>query len=120
MTSTPGDPGPSEPESGDRAIPPYDGRRESADVDGEDELRRDGANVGGATGPVESDEMKSPEPADTERGAVASPAEEQAAADTPEGDPGAASTGPAHHPGTQRGEDLSQDDHDQGPGESAR
>ena len=41
-----------------------------ADVDEEDRLRRDGANVGGATGPVESDEQKAPEPADTSRGAV--------------------------------------------------
>ena len=103
----------------DRPLPPYDGRRESADVKGEEELRKDGANVGGATGPVESDEMKSDEPADTPRGAVASPADEQPAGETPSGDPGAASTGPAHHAGTRRGEDLSRDQHDQGEGEQA-
>lgn len=119
MTSMPGNPGPTDPASGDRAVPPYDGRRESADVDGEDKLRRDGANVGGATGPVESDEMKAPEPADTERGAVASPADEQPAADTPSGDPGEASVGPAHYAGTTRGESVSEDKHDQGEGEKA-
>ena len=64
------------------AVPPYEGRRETADVDGEEKPRRDGANVGGATGPVESDERKAPEPADTPRGAVASPADEQPAAES--------------------------------------
>ncbi len=106
MTITPGDPGPTDPASGDRPIPPYEGRRESADVDGEEELRRDDANVGGATGPVESDDQKAPEPADTDRGAVASPSDEQPAADTPSGEPGEAATGPAHTEGTGRGEDM--------------
>jgi hypothetical protein len=109
--TTPGDAGPTDVEG--RAVPPYEGRRESADVQGEDELRRDGANVGGATGPVESDERKAAEPADTPRGAVASPADEQPAADSPEGAPGPASVGPAHHPGTTRGEDQ-RDPRDEG------
>ena len=61
------------------AIPPYDGRRESADVKGEEELRKDGANVGGAAAPIESDEMKSPPKEDTPRGVEASPADEQPA-----------------------------------------
>jgi hypothetical protein len=30
------------------------GRRETADIDGADQAYRDGANVGGATGPVEN------------------------------------------------------------------
>jgi hypothetical protein len=111
MTNTP-DPGPTDFEG--KAVPPYEGRRETADVDGEEKLRRDGANVGGATGPVESGERKAPEPADTPRGAVASPADEQPAADTPEGEPGsdrdAASVGPAHHRGTRRGEDVDYDE----------
>jgi hypothetical protein len=118
MTTTPGNYGPDDPEAGS-TVPPYDGRRETADVDGEDKLRRDGANTAGATGPVESDEMKSAEPADTDRGAVASPSDEQPAEDTPDGDPGEASVGPAHYAGTRRGEDLSEDDHDQGEGEKA-
>jgi hypothetical protein len=120
MTTTPGNYGPTDPESGSE-VPPYDGRRESADVDSDDELlHRDGANVGAATGPVETDDsMKDPEPADTPRGAVASPAEEQPAADTVEEHPGPASTGPAHYAGTSRGEDVSDDKHDQGAGEKA-
>jgi hypothetical protein len=118
MTSTPGNPGSTDFEG--KAVPPYEGRRETADVDSEEEkLHRDGANVGAATGPVESDERKAPEPADTPRGAVASPAGEQPAADTPSGDSGPASTGPAHHAGTTRGEDVSEDQHDQGEGEKA-
>jgi hypothetical protein len=119
MSTTPGNYGPTDFEG--KAVPPYEGRRETADVDSDQEqLHRDGANVGAATGPVETDdEMKAPEPADTPRGAVASPAEEQAAAGTPNGDPGPASTGPAHYAGTTRGEDVSEDKHDQGQGEKA-
>jgi hypothetical protein len=104
MTTTPGDAGPTDFEG--KVVPPYEGRRESADVEGEEALRRDGANVGGATGPVESAERKAPEPADTPRGAVASPADEQPAAGSPGNAPGPASVGPAHHPGTTRGEDM--------------
>jgi hypothetical protein len=75
MTMSPGEPGPTDFEG--KAAPPYEGRRETADVDEEEKLRRDGASVGGATGPVESDERKAPDPADTPRGPVASPAEEK-------------------------------------------
>jgi hypothetical protein len=88
------------------AIPPYDGRRERADVDPAEEGRKEGANVGGATGPVESKEMKAPEPDETARGAHASPADEQPAAesrgDAPAEDEG---VGPAHVLGTPRGEE---------------
>jgi hypothetical protein len=108
MTSTPAE---------GSAVPPYEGRRESADVDGEEKLRRDGANVGGAAGPVESSVRKAPEPADTPGGATASPADEQPAENTPDDEPGEASVGPAHHAGTTRGEDVSRDKHDQGEGE---
>jgi hypothetical protein len=108
MTMSTGDPGPTDPAQGS-AVPPYEGRRESADVDGEEKLERDGANVGGATGPVESDEQKAPEPADTPRGPVASPADEQPAAESGGPDSGEASVGPAHHPGTTRGEDVGKD-----------
>ena len=120
MTTTPGNYGPTDPASGS-AVPPYDGRRESADVDSDDsKLERDGANVGAATGPVETDDsMKAPEPPATARGAVASPPDEQPAADSPGDDPGPASVGPAHYPGTARGESFSQDKHDQGEGETA-
>ena len=91
-----------------RPMPPYDDRRKSADVDGEDRLRRDGANVGAATGPVESDEMKASPKEDTPRGAEASPADEQPASDMPETDLDHDMVGPAHHEGTGRGEDKSE------------
>jgi hypothetical protein len=112
MTMSPGAPGPTDFEG--KELPPYEGRQESADVDDEEKLHRDGANVGAATGPVESDRPKAPEPADTPRGAVASPADEQPAAEQEGTDPGEASVGPAHHAGTTRGEDVSRDRHDQG------
>src|SRR5687768_4281235 len=104
MTMSPGDPGPTDVE--EKVTPPYEGRRETADVDDEEKLRRDGANVGGATGPVESDERKAPEPGETPRGAAASPADERPAEDAPSGAEGEASVGPAHHAGTTRGEDV--------------
>ena len=107
MTTTPSS-GPTDPNSGDRPLPPYDDRREAADVDTDDEkLHREGANVGAATGPVETDDasLDRPEPEDTPRGAVASPAEEQPAAEMPQDQPSDTGVGPAHYAGTQRGED---------------
>ena len=56
MTMSPGAPGPTDFE--DKTVPPYEGRRETADVDGDEGLHRDGANVGGATGPVASEERQ--------------------------------------------------------------
>ncbi len=85
-------------------LPPYEGRKESADVD-ETGSRKEGARVGGATGPVEDDEQKAPDPESTPRGSVASPADEQPAKDAPEDEASAEGTGPGHEPGTPRGED---------------
>jgi hypothetical protein len=42
----------------------------------------------------------------SERGAVASPADEQPAQDTPDGESEEATTGPSHEAGTARGEDA--------------
>jgi hypothetical protein len=76
----PGDPnGPEGVDTTGKAVPPYEGRRESADVDSQPESTKDGVKVGGATGPVEDDEMKAPDPADTPRGATGSPSDEQPA-----------------------------------------
>jgi hypothetical protein len=65
----------------------------------------DGANVGGARGVVETHSgMTSAKPEDTPGGRTASPADEQPA-DTSGGDaPTEEGTGPAHTPGTARGE----------------
>jgi hypothetical protein len=106
MTMSPGDPGPTDLEG--KELPPYEGRRESADVD-EEGTHRDGANVGGATGPVESGTQKAPDPAGTPRGAVASPADERPAEDAPGGGSEEATVGPAHHTGTPRGEHAGED-----------
>ena len=42
-----------DPDTEGSTVPPYDGRRESADVDGPEKSTKDGARTGGATGPVE-------------------------------------------------------------------
>ena len=97
-----------DPDTEGRAVPPYEGRRESADVDDQSESVKDGAKVGGATGPVSDPDPKAPEPAETERGAVASPADEQPADQMPESEDSDAGVGPAHVAGTPRGEDRSE------------
>lgn len=90
-----------------KTVPPYEGRRKTADVDGIEESTKDGAKVGGATGPVEDDERKEPDPAETERGATGSPADEQPASQMPETDLDDDMVGPAHTQGTGRAEDRS-------------
>ncbi len=90
----------------DRTLPPYEGRRETADVDPSQDSTKEGAKTAGATGPVEDPEMKAPEPANTDRGAVASPADEQPADQMPETEESDPGVGPAHVTGTTRGEDV--------------
>jgi hypothetical protein len=99
--------GGSNPDTGGRAIPPYEGRRESADVGDQSESEKEGAKVAGATGPVRDDERKAPDPADTARGPQASPADEQPAQDMEENEASDEGVGPDHVSGVQRGEDLS-------------
>jgi hypothetical protein len=104
----PGDPnGPEGVDTAGKTVPPYDGRRESADLDSSEESVRGGAKVGGATGPVADDERKAPEPADTPRGATGSPSDEQPAGQQPETDLDDDRVGPSHQPGTPRAEDKS-------------
>jgi hypothetical protein len=86
-------------------VPPYEGRRESADIDsgGAD---RDGVHVGGATGPTVSGQPAD-DPDSTPLGRTASPAgdgvEDDGAPDAEHApDPG---VGPAHQEGVRRGED---------------
>jgi hypothetical protein len=67
---------------------------------------QDDAKVGGATEPVEDPEMKAPDPDETARGATASPADEQPADQMPETEASDPGVGPAHVPGTTRGEDV--------------
>ena len=87
------------------AVPPYEGRKIEADAGTETE--KEGARTAGASAPVTDDRPKAPDPEQTERGAVASPADEQPAGETPDGESPEATTGPAHEPGTGRGEEQS-------------
>jgi hypothetical protein len=79
-------------------VPPYEGRKEAAEIDGEGE-RGPKTNEGGLT---------SPRPEDTPGGRTASPADEQPAAESPETEPSDPGVGPAHTAGTPRGEDLAE------------
>jgi hypothetical protein len=101
--------GGNDPDTQGRAVPPYEGRRETADVDSQEKSTKDDAKTAGATGPITDPEMKASDPGDTARGGVASPADEQPAGQMPESETSDPGVGPAHVPGTSRGEDLSKD-----------
>lgn len=91
----------------DRALPPYEGRRESADVAPASETEEDGAAVGGARRPTEAEPgLRQGDPDASPRGGVASPSDEQPAAQQSETEPDEGSTGPAHETGNRRGEDF--------------
>jgi hypothetical protein len=100
--------GGSDPDTTGRAVPPYEGRRETADVDSQDHTTKDGAKTAGATGPVQDDQPKAADPDATERGAVASPADEQPADQMPESEQSDPGIDLSHVAGTSRGEDLSE------------
>jgi hypothetical protein len=86
-------------------VPPYDGRKESAEIDEHGSTMRDGVRVGGATGPVVDDEYKAPSPSDTPGGRAASPGDTQPAAEQPDGpDREEGADAPAHVPGVPKGE----------------
>jgi len=96
---------PGEPEPGG-VLPPYEGRKESAEIDEDGSSYRDGVRVGGATGPIVDDDLKADRPSDTPGGRTASPGDEQPAADMPDGpsaEGGADIT--SHVPGAPKGED---------------
>ncbi len=98
-------PNPDDPDTEGSTLPPYDGRRETADVDGPEASEKDGAKTAGAAGPVEDDELKATPREDTDRGAVASPSDEQPASESTDTDLDPDMVGPAHTEGTPRGED---------------
>lgn len=86
-------------------VPPYEGRKEKAEPDQEGGSMRDGVRVGGATGPVDDDEFKAPSPGDSAEERTSSPADEQPAADMPDGRSTEQGVdAPAHEPGTPKGE----------------
>jgi hypothetical protein len=90
----------------DQPIPPYEGRKKTADIGTADETEEQGAYVGGARRPTESPGgLTSDDPQDTPRGEHAAPSDEQPAARSGGAEESEASVGPAHEPGTPRGED---------------
>lgn len=91
----------------DKTVPPYEGRTEAADVSEKGQSTKDGVKTAGATGPVEDDEQKAPDPAATPGGATGSPADEQPANQASESHLDDDAVGPAHTAGTARGEDQS-------------
>lgn len=93
-----------DPDTEGKTVPPYEGRTESAPVDGPEKSTREGADTGGATGPVESDTAETDDPESTPRGEHATPADEQPAEVDEDSGPGGTS-GAAHEPGTGRAED---------------
>lgn len=84
------------PQDTGSAIPPYEGRQQTAASDSE--------GVGGATRPATNPDYASASPSDTPGGATQSPADEQPASRTPETDRDDDRVGPAHVAGTRRGE----------------
>ena len=95
------------PQDTGAAIPPYEGRTQSATKEPSSTRGPSGANVGGARGPVSDPNYKSESPAATSGGATKSPADEQPASQTSESDRDDDKVGPAHTPGTGRGESKS-------------
>lgn len=84
------------PQDTGSAVPPYEGRQQSAAVDTR--------AAGGAAAPATDSDFKSASPSSTPGGATQSPAEEQPASAMPETDRNDDRVGPAHVPGTGRGE----------------
>lgn len=99
-------PGGDDPDTEGKTVPPYDGRRETADVDGPEKSTKDGARTAGATGPVVDDQQTHPDPESTPGGATGSPADEQPASESGGDAEDEASVGPSHTKGTVRGEDV--------------
>ncbi|HEX5256288.1 MAG TPA: hypothetical protein VFW69_20905 [Mycobacterium sp.] len=83
------------PQDTGSAIPPYEGRQQSATSTPEGT---------GATSPEADSDYKSPSPANTPGGATQSPADEQPASEMPESDRDDDGVGPGHVAGARRGE----------------
>jgi hypothetical protein len=99
---------PNEPDGIDtsgRTVPPYEGRRDAAGGDDPGGAYRDGARVGGATGPVTDDTAPVSDPDATPGGATGSPADEQPAEEATTTDRDDDRVGPAHQAGSPRAED---------------
>jgi hypothetical protein len=105
MTANPNSPDGIDTEG--KAVPPYDDRRDSADVADQDAASKDGAKVGGASRPVDNPEMSMPDANDTPGGATGSPSDEQPASQGSQTEGDDEGVGPAHQQGSRRAEDNS-------------
>jgi hypothetical protein len=86
-------------------VPPYEGRQTHGEVREEGGTYRDGARVGGATGPVVDGKPKAVDPAMTPGGRTTSPGDEQPAEEMSQTAPDEGSDEtPTHLPGTPKGE----------------
>ncbi|MCM2425117.1 hypothetical protein [Streptomyces sp. RKAG337] len=95
---------PDEIDTEGRTLPPYEGRKKSANVSSDKaQSVKSGVKTAGAAGPVEDDDMKAPDPRDTPGGATSSPAHERSVSRSSKADDDG--TGPAHQRGTPRAED---------------
>jgi hypothetical protein len=90
------------PQDTGSAVPPYEGRETSGEVA---EESSEAKTIGGGKGPVVEPSQKADEPEGATGDAATSPADEQPAAEQPEADRDDDAVGPAHVPGTPRGED---------------
>jgi hypothetical protein len=89
------------------AVPPYEGRKETANPEGATATGEvGGVDVGGATSPASTDSADEPAPSSTPGGEYASPANESPVGrdEELEDDPGGVG-GPSHTTGVERGED---------------
>lgn len=94
------------PRDAEPAVPPYDGRQETAKPTLDSSVGEGtGANTAGAGRLVADSERKAPEPSDTPRGATATPAEELPATEAPETEGSAEDVDVAHQSGVTRPED---------------
>ena len=82
-------------------VPPYEGRTEGGEVKSDGSDYRDGARVGGATGPVESSDAEASQGPINPPGGPGGRTTGDSAGDLD--DPG---VGPSHESGTQRAEDV--------------
>jgi hypothetical protein len=92
-------------------VPPYEGRKESADPVQEGGSYRQGVRVGGAGGQKSGDQSTPVDPATTPGGRTASPADEEPASQMPGGSSAEQGTDTGSHmAGVPRGEDAAGDE----------
>jgi len=93
-------------DTGGSTVPPYPGRRATADVADSGRANQDSADVRGASRPTEDPDQGAADGDNTDA-ATGSPADEQPADRAPQTAPDDEGVGPAHQPGTARAEDQS-------------